>query len=56
MRHSTGIPTAKSMANYVIHDDYTTSQALNAFLNAGGTTFYVARGEAVYEVEVTGLP
>ena len=52
--HSPGIATERSMGTYTIHRDYTTSQALNEFLAADGTTFYVERGHNVFKVELLG--
>jgi len=47
-----GVATERSMGNYTIHRDYTTSQALNEFLAGSGTTFYVERGDDVFKVEL----
>ena len=49
---SPGEKTEKSMGQYIVHDDYTTSQALNAFLKSGGTRFYVAYQGRVYELNL----
>ena len=49
-----GVATERSMGNYTIHHDYTTSQALNEFLAGGGTTFYIERGDSVFKVELLG--
>lgn len=49
---SPGEETEKSMGQYIVHDDYTTSQALNAFLKSGGTRFYVAYQGRVYELNI----
>ena len=49
---SPGEETEKSMGQYIVHNDYTTSQALNAFLKSGGTRFYVAYQGRVYELNL----
>ena len=38
---------------YIIHGDYTTSQDLNAFLDAETKTFYVERRGEIYEMTIT---
>ena len=38
---------------YIIHSDYTTSQDLNAFLDAETKTFYVERRGEIYEMTIT---
>ena len=38
---------------YIIHSDYTTSQALNAYLGSGPKTFHVERRGEVYEMTIT---
>jgi hypothetical protein len=48
-----GTPVDKSMGQYVIHRDYPTSAALNAFLASGGSVFYVRRGPGRFEVQLT---
>ena len=47
-----GTPVDKSSGRYVRHDDYTTSEALNAFFDRDGRLFFVRRGEEVFEVEL----
>ena len=50
---SPGLSVDKSMGTYIVHNDYTTSQELNSFLQGGGSTFYVQRGERVFELRVS---
>jgi hypothetical protein len=47
---SPGEPVDKNMGNYIIHRDYTTSDAVNRFLNREGRVFFVRRGAAVFEL------
>lgn len=49
---SPGEPVEKSMGKYVIHDDYTTSQELNKFLQRGGDLFYVETNGQVFELKI----
>ena len=43
----------KSMGQYIVHRDYTTSRRLNEFLDSGGKTFYVERSGTIYELRLT---
>ncbi len=49
---SPGEETEKA-GRYIVHNDYTTSQELNAFLKSGGTRFYVAYQGGVYELNIS---
>jgi hypothetical protein len=47
---SPGEPVDKNMGNYIIHRDFTTSDAVNRFLSGDGRAFFVQRGAAVFEL------
>lgn len=49
---SPGQPVHKSMGNYIIHRDYTTSQQLNEYLAAGHTSFLIRSRGACWRLSI----
>ncbi len=47
-----GAEVEKSMGTYVIHQDYSNSARLNAYLDSGGTVFRVRHMGRVFELEL----